>query len=353
MNDMMQTGFDYAALPVEISSSLKLRGDRILAVRNRAIYEIGKELYEAQQELAQHRIGCFVEWIISLDISVDSAYRMINVYENIGPDIFAICENKKIGKSVLYLLAQPSLPKEVKQQAVEKIENGELKSVAELKQLKADYETERQARELFERRAQESQSESNERRKTIRTLEEQIDLLTIRDRMMQGRLEKADEEISYLATVVPEPEKVIVAPDDYEHLKQTERDLRSDLAELKQQQRELVQQQVVAKLKERESELAEIDRKVQHAETLLAGLQTQIDRYSMQQRELKVHLDTIENARVAMALLAANLEGFGEVIDRDHELRQWRALADMLRNGAAAIEYFIGHTKPVLSVVNG
>lgn len=156
-------------------------------------------------------------------------------------------------------------------------------------------------------------------------------------------------ELSATLKRVSEP----TIPPDYDHLKQTERDLRNDLAELKQQQRDLVQQQVVAKLKERESELAEIDRKVRHAETLLSGLQTQIDRYSMQQRELKVHLDTIESARVAMALLAANLEGFGEVIDRDHELRQWRALADMLRQGAAAIDHFIGDTKPALTVIRG
>ncbi|GEM_PF-2776655 len=224
----------------------------------------------------------------------------------------------------------------------------------------AKAEAERQAREFAEQqlgvetqRAGEWKEESNEQRKKVRELEEKIDLLTIRDRMMQDRLEQATQEINHLATVVPEPEKVIVVPDDYEHLKQTERDLRSDLAELKQQQRELVQQQVVAKLKERESELAEIDRKVRQSETLLSGLQTQIDRYSMQQRELKVHLDTIENARVSMALLAANLEGFGEVIDRDHELRQWHALADMLRQGAAAIEHFVGDTKPALSVIRG
>lgn len=168
---------------------------------------------------------------------------------------------------------------------------------------------------------------------------------------LSERDQRRQVEFELSETLKRKPEPTI--PHDYERLKQTERDLRSDLAELKHQQRELVQQQVVAKLKERESELAEIDRKVQHAETLLSGLQTQIDRYSMQQRELKVHLDTIENARVAMALLAANLEGFGEVIDRDHELRQWHALADMLRQGAAAIEHFVGNTKPALSVIRG
>ena len=344
MNDMMQTGFDYAALPVDLAISLKLHEDRFIAVRNRATYEMGKEIYEAQQELANNKNGCFQAWVEHLGISYQAGYDLITIYQNAGSDIIKLFDNKKLSQTVAVMLLRA--PESVAEKAIEKAETGAKVTVADVKNWKAELDAATQ-------RCEEFRQESNERRKTIRTLEEQIDLLTIRDRMMQGRLEKADEEIKYLATVVPEPEKVIVAPDDYEHLKQTERDLRSDLAELKHQQRELVQQQVVAKLKERESELAEIDRKVQHAETLLSGLQTQIDRYSMQQRELKVHLDTIENARVSMALLAANLEGFEAVIDPDTELRQWRALADMLRNGAAAIEYFVGTTKPVLSVIRG
>ena len=252
MNDMIQTGFDYAALPVEISSSLKLRGDRIHAVRNRAIYEIGKELYEAQQELAQHRIGCFVDWVKSLDISVQHAYDMMNVYENIGTDIFKIFENKKIGKSVMYLLAQPNMPDEVKQQAIEKAESGAKVTVADVKDWKAELDAATQ-------RCEEFRHESNERRKTIRTLEEQIDLLTTRDRMMQGRLEKAEEEIKYLATVVPDPVKIEVPPADYDALKQTERDLRIELGELRQRQRDLVQQQVVAKLAERQQEIDNLE----------------------------------------------------------------------------------------------
>lgn len=301
------------------------------------------------------------EWLPWLNGEIESG--RLEVKSTQARVYMRVASNKQRG---VYLIEAPSIRAalELLSDKEPEAEQGTLLDVEAERQAReaaeAKAEAERQAREFAEQqlgvetqRAGEWKEESNERRKKVRELEEQIDLLTIRDRMMQGRLEKAEEEINHLATVVPKPEKVVVAPDDYEHLKQTERDLRSDLAELKHQQRELVQQQVVAKLKERESELAEIDRKVQRAESLLTGLQTQIDRYSMQQRELKVHLDTIETARVSMAVLAANLEGFGEVIDRDHELRQWRALADMLRNGAAAIEYFIGHTKPVLAVVNG
>lgn len=125
------------------------------------------------------------------------------------------------------------------------------------------------------------------------------------------------------------------------------RDVTNNVTRSRNQDR-IAQQQVAAKIEERERELAEIDRKVAERKAMLAGLQRQIDRYSLQQRELKVHLDTIEAARVAMAVLAANLEGFGEVIDRDNELRLWRALSQMLKNGAEAIDYFIGDKQKTL-----
>lgn len=356
MNDMMQTGFDYAALPVSLQKAdieylehCAFDVELGAKITSEGVLRMGKALNKAKERFGEND-KAFGQWKKGRFpwLSPEKALVCQNADQRFGAE--NLLHNnygvEKLSPTVLYLLAAPSTPDAVIEKAIEKSETGAKVTVADVKDWKAELDAATQ-------RCEEFRQESNERRKKIRDLEEQIDLLTIRDRMMQGRLEKADEAIKYLGAVVPEPEKVVVAPDDYERLKQTERDLRSDLAELKQQQREMVQQQVVAKLKERESELAEIDRKVQHAETLLSGLQTQIDRYSMQQRELKVHLDTIENARVAMAVLAANLEGFGEVIDRDHELRQWRALADMLRNGAAAIEHFIGNTKPALSVIRG
>ena len=253
--------------------------------------------------------------------------------------IYRLVEAAEVSLQIGYSpIGESSPPPESQLRPLKAVPEDERKAIWEEATRKAEEEgakltakrVEEEVRE-WKQRHQESQVESNERRKRIRELEAQIDLLNTK--------------------VSTEPEKVIVKPDDYDSLKKTEKELRRDLAELKRTQRELVQQQVVAKLKEREDELSEIDRKVKRAETLLAGLQSQIDRYSMRQRELKVHLETIESARMAMALLAANLEGFGEVIDQDHELRQWRALADMLRQGAAAIEFFVGDQRPALSVV--
>ncbi len=53
----------------------------------------------------------------------------------------------------------------------------------------------------------------------------------------------------------------------------------------------------------------------------------------------------------ALVLLAANLEGFESVIDHDHELRLWRALSQMMRNGADAIDFFVGDVKPALAII--
>lgn len=197
-------------------------------------------------------------------------------------------------------------------------------------------EEERQARELFERRAQESQAESNERRKKIRELETTV-----------GQLQT---ELDIAKTVLenqPEKER-IVTPSDYEATKQKASLLAAELDNLKKHQASVVQSQVTAKLKERERELAELDSKIKGAEAVLKGLQEGLDRYSNQQRELQVHLDVIEKARVAMTMLAANMEGFESVIDHDNELRLWRALSQMLRNGAEAIDFFVGDAKPRL-----
>ena len=182
----------------------------------------------------------------------------------------------------------------------------------------------------WKQRSEEWRQQNNESRKKIRELQEQNDLLQSRE---------------------PEIQVQMQTPADYEETKALAAKQSADLDKLKKQQAILVKDQVAAKLKEREAELSDIDRKVKENEARLAGLQKQIDAYTLRERELKVHLDTIEDARKSMTLLAANLEGFGGVIDKDHELRLWRALSGMMKNGARAIDFFVGDTKPALAVV--
>lgn len=164
--------------------------------------------------------------------------------------------------------------------------------------------------EAATQRCEEFRQESNERRKKVRELEEQIDLLTTRDRMMQGRLEKAEEEISYLATVVPEPEKVVVAPDDYESAKAEAAKLRQQLADIEARKDQLVQQQVIAKLKEREHEIAALDHQAEQLKGTITSYQAHIAKVHLPELEMQQQLKAVEDFMRACAGLAASLALF-------------------------------------------
>lgn len=321
MSDMMQTGFDYGALPVELAVKSRAAAERIKLRLKRTvedIIEIGRELTAIKAELPH---GQFLPWIAAeFEMSERTARDFMQVHERFGGKSAIIADFKP---TILYALSAPSTPESVIEKAVEQAEAGDKVTVADVKQWK-------DAAQSASQRAEEFRQESNARRKKIRELEQQVDLLK---------------------TEKPEPEVRIEAPSDYEATKERAEKLASDLKRLKEQQADLVQKQVADKLKEREKELAEIDQRIKGSEEILAGLQKHIDRYSQQQRELNVHLDTIEKARVSLAVLAANLEGFESVIDSDHELRLWRALSQMMRNGANAIDFFVGDSKPALTVI--
>ena len=108
----------------------------------------------------------------------------------------------------------------------------------------AKAESERQAREVAEQRAREFGEESNERRKKIRELQDQIDLL--------GNQPK------------PEPERIEVIPADYESAKKKAAELKSQhtalqkqLDSLQKEQAKIVKDRVAAKLHERQASLSQ------------------------------------------------------------------------------------------------
>ncbi len=350
MTDMISMEFDYGDLPAEKVLECETAFQAACAIENQATRMIGEQFAKAKENLKHLRNGNgWREWCDKkLNISHQSAENYINEYKN-GEFVKNF---DKFGKSARWLLVAPNTPQEVRDRADALAEAGEDVSVKTIKKIKADYEAERQASELFERRAQESQAESNERRKKVRELEEQIDLLTIRDRMMQGRLEQAGQEIDRLATVVPEPEKIVVPPDDYETAKVKAAQLESALEALKKEQVKLINSQVKAKLHEYQSEVDEMERRK-------TVLQEQVDRMKAymaskdrEDRRLAVHQQVIEELRLKLLSLAVFLSDEDPVQDAD-TLKLWRALADMLAEAMTAVRQYSGESRPALSVVRG
>lgn len=346
MNDLIQSSFDYAALPVESIDRLKTWKTEIAAFTDTvesSLVQIGLRFQKAQDELNRQGIkgDGFVAWIESeTKYSCSSAYNLIGVATRFKDKPFP-----NFGKSVLYALSAPSTPDSVVQQAIEKAESGEKVTVADVKDWKAELEVEKQRTEEF-------RQESNERRKKVRELEEQVDLLTIRDRMMQDRLEQATQEINYLASVVPEPEKVVVPPDDYETTKAKAAQLESELEALKKAQARLVNNQVKAKLHERQAELDKLEQDKQLLDEVVARKKVYLASLDSDLKRIETHQKVIEENRLHLISLAAFLSDEDPVQDAD-TLKRWRALADMLAEAMTAVRQYAGDSKPALSVIRG
>lgn len=181
-------------------------------------------------------------------------------------------------------------------------------------------------------RCEEFRQESNERRKTIRELETQIDLLK--------------------AQPTPEPEKIIVAPDDYEIAKAKAAQLETELANLKKEQATLINNQVKAKLHERQAELDKLEQDKQLLDEVVSRKKAYLASIDSDIKRIETHQKVIEENRLHLISLAAFLSDEEPVQDADTRKR-WNALADMLAEAMTAVRQYAGDARPALSVVNG
>lgn len=165
---MIQTGFDYAALPVESVDRLKTWKTEIAAFTDTvesSLVQIGLRFQKAQEELGRQGVKGegFAAWVSNeTTYSLSTAYKLINVAAEFKDKPLV-----NFTRGVLYAVCAPTLPQEVKDKALEK---GESTTLADVKQWK-------EAAQVASKRAKEFRAESNERRKKIRELESQIDLL--------------------------------------------------------------------------------------------------------------------------------------------------------------------------------
>ncbi len=123
-------------------------------IAENALWQAGKVLAEGQDDLAKDGYGCFQEWAESrTKFGLRTVYRLISVYRSI-PE--TVCANLSQSKSFLYALA--AAPEPVRDEALQKIEDGDLIAVKKrlghgqfLDWLNAEFEmTERTARRFMD-----------------------------------------------------------------------------------------------------------------------------------------------------------------------------------------------------------
>jgi hypothetical protein len=125
--------FDYDSLEVVQRTIIQQRTGEIRERLRRSaqdVWEIGQKLADVRSRL---KYGQFLAWIkAEFGWSQRTAYNFINVYETFG-DRFANLAKVNIATSLLYQLASPSVPEELRAQILRAAEQGETMTAQELR----------------------------------------------------------------------------------------------------------------------------------------------------------------------------------------------------------------------------
>jgi hypothetical protein len=129
--------FKYEMLDTGTADFLRKKESNMREIVGKAYTELGRELKEAQDRLANNRNGVFQAWVESVGFRKDKAYDLIRRYEL----IIGISDNKKglledLPVSLTYEIARPSAEStEPKRQAKQAVLNGDIKTLKEYREL--------------------------------------------------------------------------------------------------------------------------------------------------------------------------------------------------------------------------
>lgn len=320
MNDLIQTGFDYAALPTDIALKAQLAANSIKLRLKRTvedIIEIGRELTAVKPSLE----GTFDAWFeAETGLDRHMAYKFIQVSEKFGA-----VNNlpSTISPTVLYLLSAPSTPETVVQQAIEKAESGEdvsVKWVKERKQIEAQLDSERQRREAAERELHQSSVDSMAARMKINALETQIDLL---------KSQPTPEPI--IQTVEKVIEKPVIPP-EFKSLDEAIAAKKAEVERLKADAKrwEIKRDTAMANNDHAHQALRHLQRESQELEVLLS-------QHKSAEREMIEHKRITDALIHTCAVEIASLRVLEYAPDRAQRAR-WMETQQILRDAATAIQ---------------
>lgn len=204
-NDSL-TQFDYKDIDSTTSKMLRDKAYKINQITNRSAFEIGKELKEAQEELAKNGYGIFEEWYATLGFKKTKAYQYINHYN-------FVCSESEQSKIELFESAPKSIQAEIsKPSANEDVNeayfNGDITTLKEFKEMEKKYKEELQKKD-----------------EEIKWISKNKD-----DIAMQLEREQNKEPEVITQTV----ERVVV-PDDYEDLEKKSKKLEGKVFQLNRQ----------------------------------------------------------------------------------------------------------------------
>jgi hypothetical protein len=203
LNDLV-IAFDYSVLDTDTADYLKQKEINIRGIASKAFGDLGKELKEVQDRLAQHRYGCFEEWYTGFGLKKQTVYNYIN-YHNL---IVQQLDNKELiealPRSLAYEIAKSSAHQDLKQ----KVLSGDITTTKEYQKLlkeqkdeiqlltednatlrQANKELEKTKPGVIERQVEVIPPDVKQKLLEVKTLERQYNELSIENKRLKFEVE--------------------------------------------------------------------------------------------------------------------------------------------------------------------
>jgi hypothetical protein len=121
MDEITVKAFNYSQLDGNTASFLKEKEFRMREISGKLYTELGRELKEAQDALAEHRYGCFEEWYTSLGFKKTTVYKLIDRFVMINCSPSEQLKNviEELPVSQTYALAKSDKAEEIINKASE------------------------------------------------------------------------------------------------------------------------------------------------------------------------------------------------------------------------------------------
>lgn len=140
MSDIIdvESRYDYSGLPVNVAKQVRSAADRIKKRLKRTVSDIiqtGLDLVAVKEQLSHG------EWGVWLEAEFEWKHATASRFMCVAEKFLNLrnLDSLPIRPSALYLLAQPSVPDEAREEALEKAESGEPITVAAAKEIIASH----------------------------------------------------------------------------------------------------------------------------------------------------------------------------------------------------------------------
>ena len=155
--DIAAPGFDYTQVDADTANLLRELESSIVENQKTAVQvasTIGEKLQRGHDYLAKKGYGCYGEWCESLGYNRTQAKRLTDLHNFVCNTMLQTERDaiEALPLTVAYQVANPNTPEEVKEAA----RNGDISTLKELEDLRAQLKATEQAKEAAEREAREA-----------------------------------------------------------------------------------------------------------------------------------------------------------------------------------------------------